>query len=89
MRGMLLKHDAAEYIVAVEYLLEESGAYFEGGLRDWEGSFIPALPYRLDASAYVLELEDGRRGSIAILQRYAVSDQPTIYRFRGQAGLRP
>ena len=87
MRGMLLKNESVEYIVAVEYLLDEFGEYFEGGYSQWEGSFVPAMPYALEASAYILELEDGRRGRISIVQRHAMPDQPVIFRFRGQAGL--
>ena len=87
MRGMLLKSETVEYIVAVEYLVEESGEFYEGGLYQWEGTFVPGMPVSLSADSYVLELEDGRRGRIAIFHRYAAPAQPTVYRFRGHAGL--
>lgn len=89
MRGMLLKAGSLEYIGAIEYLVQESGAYREGGQYDWEGSFIPQLPVNLGAAAYVLEMEDGRRGYVEVVRRQAVGDDRTIYRFRGHAGVNP
>lgn len=87
MRGMLLSGESAQYIVAVEYLLEESGSAYDGGQYDWEGSFVPTLPYSLNASGYILELEDGRRGRISIVQRRVLPDQPSLFVFRGHAGV--
>ena len=87
MRGMLLNSETAQYIVAVEYLLEESGQLYEGGQYDWSGSFVPAMPVGLSASAYLLELEDGRRGRISIFQRYGLPEGPSVHRFQGHAGV--
>lgn len=87
MRGMLLNGDSVQYIVAVEYILEESGVPHNGGLSDWAGSFVPSLPYNLNASSYILELEDGRRGRIGILQKQGAGNQPAVYRFQGRSGV--
>lgn len=87
MRGMLINGESLQYIVAVEYILEESGQPHNGGLSDWTGSFVPAMAYNLTAPSYVLELEDGRRGRINIFQKFAIPDQPTVYRFQGHSGI--
>ncbi len=84
MRGNLLKNDTASYIVAVEYIVEESGAYYDGGLLDWEGTFIPDMPVTLSADNFILELEDGRRGRITIVSKRAMEDRPTLFRFTGR-----
>lgn len=89
MRGMLLNLETRGYLVAVEYLLQESGDYDNGGLSDWEGTFVPELPLALTAATYILELEDGRRGAIRVVERRQVAgspEAPTVYRFRGRAG---
>ena len=88
MRGMLLHGGTASYIVAVEYLLEESGPGFEGGNYNWEGSLVPAMPVSLSASTgYILELEDGRRGRVTIVRQRSVPEQPPVCWFSGHAGL--
>lgn len=89
MRGNLLKNDTASFIVAVEYIIDESGHFYEGGLSEWEGTFIPELSLTLSGDAFILELEDGRRGRILIMQRRVIPDQPTLFRFRGRAGVGP
>ncbi len=88
MRGMLMHRDPVSYLVAVEYLIRESGAFDNGGLTEWEGTFVPELPVTLSGSAYVLELEDGRRGAIEVTARQqapASPDAPVMYRFAGRA----
>lgn len=86
---MLLKGDNGSYIGAVEYILQESGMAYEGGLYVWEGSFVPALPFTLSVdNSYVLELEDGRRGLVRVLNRRVASEEMVVYRFEGHAGVR-
>ena len=88
MRGMLLHGHTASYLIAVEYLIEESGPGFEGGLYNWEGSLVPSMPITLSTSnGYILEQEDGRRGRINIVRQRANPEQPPLCWFRGHAGL--
>ncbi len=87
MRGNLLNATTTSYIIAVEYIIQESGAYYEGGQYDWEGSFVPSLPLTLGASSYILEQEDGRRGLIRIVRQRPIPEQPPICFFSGHAGL--
>ncbi|MEK7214110.1 MAG: hypothetical protein AAB289_00735 [Chloroflexota bacterium] len=89
MRGVLLKAGSLEYLVNVEYIARESGAYHEGGQYDWEGTFIPELPITLGAAAYVLQMEDGRRGYVNVVQRRQLEEYRTLYRFEGHAGVNP
>ncbi len=85
---MLIKGDNSSYIGAVEYIIQESGMEYEGGHYEWEGSFVPALPFTLSVdNSYVLELEDGRRGLVRVLQRRVASEEMVIYRFEGHAGI--
>lgn len=90
MRGNLLHGESWGFLVAVEYIVQESGAYDNGGLTEWEGTFVPDLPVNLTASWFGLELEDGRRGRIEVTRRSQAPDSPeapTMYRFRGRYGL--
>lgn len=85
---MLLNATTASYVIAVEYLIEETGPSFEGGNYNWEGSFVPSMPLRLNAAAYILEQEDGRRGRVMIVRQRDVGEQGPICWFSGHAGLR-
>jgi len=87
MRGMLLNASTESYVIAVEYLIEETGVAFEGGNLNWEGSFVPSMPLQLNAGAYILELEDGRRGRISIVQKRDLGEQGPLCWFSGHAGL--
>ncbi|GEM_PF-3551484 len=90
MRGMLMHHENISYIIAVEYLLQESGMFDNGGLTDWEGTFVPDQGISASNSLFVLELEDGRRGRIQVTVRIQAPNSPEapiMYRFRGTAGL--
>ena len=89
MRGMIMDGRTVSYIIAVEYLLEETGTFFEGGYYDWEGSLVPAQPINLRTQGqYILELEDGRRGRIVIVRQRTIPEQPPVCWFTGHAGLR-
>lgn len=88
MRGMLMHREPVSYLVAVEYLVRESGAFDNGGLTEWEGTFVPDLPLTLTGTAYVLELEDGRRGAIEVTAKQQSPnspDAPVMYRFVGRS----
>jgi hypothetical protein len=88
MRGILLSASTVNYVIAVEYLIEETGVEFEGGNYHWEGSFVPSLPLRVNpGAAYVLELEDGRRGRITIVRQRDMGEQGPLCWFNGHAGL--
>ncbi len=90
MRGMLMHNENVSYIVAVEYLLQESGMFDNGGLTDWEGTFVPEQRISASSVLFVLELEDGRRGRIQVTVRHQAPDSPDapiMHRFRGTAGL--
>ncbi len=89
MRGVFLKTGSLEYLVNVEYIVRESGVYHQGGQYDWEGAFIPEMPLTLSASAYVLQMEDGRRGYVSVIHRQPLEEYRTMYRFQGHAGVDP
>lgn len=90
MRGNLLHIESFSHLVAVEYIVRETGEFDNGGLVDWEGTFVPDLPVRLNGSYFGLELEDGRRGRIEVTVRHQAPDSPeapTMYRFKGRYGV--
>jgi hypothetical protein len=85
--GKLYKSGDGEFVANVDY------CFYDKSEMGWWGELVLTEYKRPDESAsYVIELEDGRRGSCSLRKRVnrAVSGVPPLYRyqFRGRGRLK-
>ena len=84
--GKLYRARDEKFIVDVDYQFHEKSE------ASWWGELVPK-EYRLisDGDGYMIELQDGRRGSCSLIKRVnrAVSEVPPLYwyYFRGHGPL--